>query len=752
MALVFLNTLDPVTWEKRVHFVVFWQHSHFKHRLLLRPLWCTIAMSLLATFSISTGVSQEAEKSGKLITLEGPLTAAEVVRIQRAVRLILDDHLTNGKRPVLIFEIRPGASQYEECRKLVHFIRNTARPGAENTIAYVPEPLTGHKIMIALACQELVMHTDASIGNITGNNVPKPDSDQRILYRDLARDRNWPEALVLGMLDPDLEIYRTETPDGSRFTLPDDKAIATGPRAIYKPRGEPLILKSRQCRTLSLAKLIVPSRAEIAAHYQLPRQATLDDPTLGVTPEAVVIHVDGVLDPIMRGVLFRSIDRALSLDKNLIIFRIDSPGGLVDASFDIANRIKDLREIRTIAYVPKGTEALSGAAFVALGCDEIYMDPESIIGDAGPVKFDQGGMFEHAEEKFVSLVAKQIGDIAEFNGRPRALAEAMVNRNLVVKEVRNKLTNQRSFLSDQELRNQNNPDHWEVQRIITTENLFLTLNGHEAEACTLIDGLVHNQYELWEQIGISEAPPEMKRTWVDTLVYFLNSGLSAFLLIFLGTSLLFMEISVPGLSIAGIGSSLCFMLFFWSRFLGGTAGWLEVLLFLAGIVFLSIEIFVIPGFGIAGISGILFLFSSLILASQTFYLPRSPQQWGVTMNSISVLLGALLLCMVAALVMGKYAHRLPLFRQLVLSNPAPSFSGSPNPSGKSNGLAYSGYISPFQHFLGKQGTAVTDLRPAGKAQFDSAFLDVVADGYFIPMGQAVQVIEISGNRIVVKQV
>ena len=103
--------------------------------------------------------------------------------------------------------------------------------------------------------------------------------------------------------------------------------------------------------------------------------------------------MQGVIEHQLSAFLKRQISRAVDSDTKTIVFEINSPGGLLYDSIDLATAIADLDKagIRTIAYVPR--EAISGAAIIALGCDEIYLEPNAKIGDAGPIEIQDGGMF-----------------------------------------------------------------------------------------------------------------------------------------------------------------------------------------------------------------------------------------------------------------------------------------------------------------------------------------------------------------------
>jgi membrane-bound serine protease (ClpP class) len=193
----------------------------------------------------------------------------------------------------------------------------------------------------------------------------------------------------------------------------------------------------------------------------------------------------------------------------------------------------------------------------------------------------------------------------------------------------------------------------------------------------------------------------------------------------------------------GLVALLCFMVFFWSRFLGGTAGWLEVVLFLAGMAFLAVELFLLPGFGVAGLSGILLVLVSLILASQTFILPRSNQELSTLTSSLMVVAGSGVAFAVSAVFLSRYFGSLPVFNRFMLAPPDRVQASSTAADVGADGEAR---LAPGDH-----GVASSHLRPAGKAQFGDRYVDVVADGDFIDKGTPIQIVEISGRRVIVER-
>ena len=131
-------------------------------------------------------------------------------------------------------------------------------------------------------------------------------------------------------------------------------------------------------------------------------------------------------------------------------------------------------------------------------------------------------------------------------------------------------------------------------------------------------------------------------SWVDSLVTILTDPYVSWLLLFVGVFMLVIELKLPGIGLPAIISALAFLLFFWSHYLSGTADQLEIILFLVGLVCLALEIFVFPGFGIFGMSGILLMLCSIVMASHTFVWPTHDYEYremGYTLLQLMLALG-----------------------------------------------------------------------------------------------------------------
>lgn len=484
---------------------------------------------------------------------------------------------------------------------------------------------------------------------------------------------------------------------------------------------------------------------------------------------AVHIVVEGMIGPFMKEYLFRKLAQAESMGADLVILEIDSPGGEVEASLDVAARVRDVKWARTVAYIPR--QALSGAAFLALGCDEIVMHPAANLGDAGPVVLGPDAIFREASEKIVSHLARQLRDLAQAKGRPPALAEAMVDHQLEVFRYQHRHADRAGYFSKEEIESADDREDWDLASaklvLESRAGRFLEVNGLRAKELGLAQATAQSSADVQRRYGLAEPPQVLKANWVDNLVYVLNRPVIAILLLVVGIVCLYVELHTPGIGIAGMASGLSFLLFFWSKFLGGTAGWLEVVLFLAGIACLAIEILLLPGTGIPGVTGALLIFASIVLASQTFILPRSSQDLAVLARSFGILGVAAGTAVAAAAAIARYLPSIPILNAMMLAPPgsdleqadgaraAGDLAGAAgDPAGAASDPAQRGpgAAADLRCLVGQEGVARTLLRPAGKAAIGEQYLDVVAEGSFIPDGCRLRVVQVSGNRIVVRQI
>jgi membrane-bound serine protease (ClpP class) len=230
--------------------------------------------------------------------------------------------------------------------------------------------------------------------------------------------------------------------------------------------------------------------------------------------------------------------------------------------------------------------------------------------------------------------------------------------------------------------------------------------------------------------------------WAELLVRFLTSSIVSSLLMFFGFLGLYMEFRTPGFGLFGTIGLACLGLFFWGHFLVRLAGWEELLLFVAGIVLLGIEIFVIPGFGIVGILGIIAIISSLALAmmGQQFELITFPDVSSALMRVTVALLISILVSLVLAGVLGKFFPRTGIGKRVILSTT------------QEHGAGYVAQAEDRNQLIGMIGVTLTPVHPSGTVMINDKRYDVVSEGEFIDKNVEVKVLEVEGARIVVRKI
>ena len=727
----------------------------------------TAALLLLPRLHVSraqdAASSEEASLPvGRYITLESPITDDTIAWVKQTA-LELQQIAVQENRPAsLILELRPGTSQFHHVYALADFLTSSAVPNVR-TIAWVPETVVGHNAIVALACSEIVMHPDAQLGDI-GLGKPLSADQQQFIRNMVAKRRNTKvnEFLAVALMDPQATLVQltvSPQPGVSEKRLVTEQeaervlrsGVEINDRKTIKEPGTPGLFSGASARNYDILVVRTANeRFELADHYGLPGESLREQQRPADATTVTLIEVQGAIEPVLETFLVRQIDRAESAGARTIIFNITSPGGLLYPSRDLAFYIAALEEknIRTVAFIPD--HAFSGAAFIAMGCDEIYMTPEAQIGDILLIATQPGGAFERVPEKQIGPLREWLADIAEKTGRPPEVAPALVDPELEIFQATDKRSGSVTYLSQEQI--VANPDRWVKGPMVpeSRKGLPLTVDATRAHELRIAETPVTGFEELKERVGV---PAEVNlvaigRTWIDDFVFFLNDSWVMGFLFFVGIVCIYLELHfMTGL--LGIISAVCFGLFFWSNLLGGTAGWLEVVLFMLGIGCLAMEIFVVPGFGVFGVSGGLLILGALIMASQTFGNLESGRDLESAKNTMITLSVSVLAVVVMAVALSRFLPSIPLLNQMILSPPGAADLPDLDEPLLRPELTDS---APGSELVGSLGTARSVLRPAGKAQIDGKLRDVVSEGPFLPEGTTVEVVRISGNRIVVRQV
>ncbi|HEX8203512.1 MAG TPA: NfeD family protein, partial [Isosphaeraceae bacterium] len=379
-----------------------------------------------------------------------------------------------------------------------------------------------------------------------------------------------------------------------------------------------------------------------------------------------------------------------------------------------------------------------------LACDEIIFRKGARMGDVVQL-VPRRGPVEALDDRQVESLAARAEGLARLKAHPAAVARALVDPRVEVVSARDTATGAVVLLDREEA--EADPRRYTIQEVVKAPGSVLTVTAEEAPALGLADQVVADLEGLKEFYGLRGQTLRVDGpTWVDVLVTTLNNPWMSSLLLFIGLFMLILELKLPGIGLPAITSTLAFLLFFWSRFLSGTADQLEIILFIVGLICLALELFVFPGFGVFGMSGILLILISVVMASHTFVWPTREyefRQMGQSLLQISL---ALVAVAVGAVVVGRYFPSLPLFNRMVLKPEPigalgdPAEKPAPDPD------------APLVFLIGETGRTTTVLRPTGKARFGELLVDVTADGFYIEPNSLVQVVEVQGPRVIVKRV
>lgn len=477
-----------------------------------------------------------------------------------------------------------------------------------------------------------------------------------------------------------------------------------------------------------------------------------------------LLEITGPIDASTLRYARVAIRQAQDLRADLVVVKIDSPGGGAAESMEIADMLAQIQWGQTVAFISR--EATSGGAMIALGCQWIVMQPGTTMGDIGVIQLDPSvWAFRYAPAKIRSVLVAKARALAERHGRSPELAEAMVDEYAAVYQNEEDPTQFKlvSLGSPEELGEKAGGDALVAEPSLpggwvlvpeTRPGRFLTLPPGRAQDLGISQGVSPSLESFQQSLPIRGVWTVRLYGFTDRIVDFLNLFWISLLLLAIGIIALFIEMASPGISVGGLVAFVCFSLFFWSHFMGGTAGWLEVILFLSGVVCLLAELFLIPGFGVAGLMGIALVLLSLVMATLDFVYPTTSVQWtqlshGLLTVTLATIVGGAGIGWVM-----RHMGSLPALQRLTLE--PPQWDPVSAPKSKSTDVGPVQAIVPMVDSgraaglkVGDKGVSESVLRPAGRARIEGRSVDVVADGKFIEPGMPIQVIDVRGNRLVV---
>lgn len=299
------------------------------------------------------------------------------------------------------------------------------------------------------------------------------------------------------------------------------------------------------------------------------------------------------------------------------------------------------------------------------------------------------------EEKVISYWTSKLRSAAERTGRDPDLVAAMADADIEI------------------------PD-------LIQKGKILSLTAVQAKELKLADEIVNNRADVLKHLSLTDKPvKELTPSLAEKIASFVTSPFVSPILLTIGFVGIITEILTPGFGFPGIIGLISLALFFGGHMIAGLAGWESIVFFLLGIIFLLIEALV-PGFGVFGILGIIGIIGSIIAASVSI-------EQALISLTFSFIASIIILFFIF-----RFLTRSKLFDNLILSLK----------QDKDSGYKVS---AENQTLLGRVGTTITPLRPAGTAEFDGIRMDVLSEGGFVGSNKKVKVVKIEGSKIVVRE-
>ena len=422
-------------------------------------------------------------------------------------------------------------------------------------------------------------------------------------------------------------------------------------------------------------------------------------------PKVMVMEIKAEIDPRMTRYVNLALDHAENIGADYVIVEMDTYGGVLTDSKDIVDRILDF-EAPIWVFINK--DAASAGALISIACDSIYMAPGATIGAATVV---QGGTGEAAPDKYQSYMRSIMRSTAEHNGRDPRIAEGMVDERIAIDS-------------------------------ITTEGSVITFTTKEALKYGYCEAQVSSIDDILQRNGVPDY--ELVRFEVGNvekvIAFFLNPFISGILILVIMGGLYF-ELQTPGVGFPILASITALVLYLVPYYLNGLAQNWEIIALFVGIVLILLEVFVIPGFGLAGITGIAMTVGAmvLIMVNNDFFNFEMVPLNDIIMASLAIfggLTGGVLLLFVGGV---RLSHS-GLFKRISLTDTQAQSEG------------YTSNFNTGMDLVGKTGTAYTVLRPSGKIMVEDQIYDAFSRGDYIEKGDTVKVLGIEGSTLRVRKV
>jgi len=417
-----------------------------------------------------------------------------------------------------------------------------------------------------------------------------------------------------------------------------------------------------------------------------------------------IMEIRNDIDPRMNRYVELALAQATEVKADIVIIDMDTYGGAVNDANDIRTRIL---EYEKPVWVYINNDAASAGALISIACDSIYMRPGANIGAATVVNGADGSQ---APDKYQSYMRSIMRSTAEENGRDPLIAEGMVDDRVAIDGVT------------------------EEGKVITFTTSEAIKNGYcEAEVASIQDILEKNGIYSYELIEYELSQLE------QVIAFFLNPVVSG-LLILVITGGIFFELQTPGVGFPLAAAGIALVLYLVPYYLNGLAANWEIAVLFLGVALIALEVFVIPGFGIAGISGIICVVGALIfvmLGNDNFNFDFVPTE-EIRKAALVVLL-AMFSSIILLVVLGYRITESKMFERVALVTEQK----------RSDGYIATSYK---EGLVGKEGISITILRPSGRVEIEEEVYDAYTRGEYIEAGEKIKVVSQEGSSLKVRSV
>lgn len=625
-----------------------------------------------------------------------------------------------------------GTTTFEDALRIA---RKMGAPSLRRvkTVVWIDGDIDDDAALLVVAADQILVSPGGGLTSVDHSG----DELIRVNYRSLAERRGIiPSPLAEAIADPAIELALvTRTSGGREFSSGESLATLRAAGKVSQEEtwaspAQPLRLDADRLRSAQIAAAVVNSVDEAASWLDLAHLAPLDSASSLAAPVGVRLDVTGSIAP-NRVRRWLSNLSAISPPTNTYFITFDSPGGSIRSAASLAATFVDPQPPITQTVGVITGSARGDAALAALACDPLYMTNDATLGGLGADSIDADVLSEN--EELLDLIATR-------TGRSVGLLRGLLDGSRTVHSYTNRRTGRIAYASKEDIENDQQWRREDWQRGEAIE-MAEGIGAQESLAIGLIDGVVESSADAAIQVGMPALPPAAGDRglvrWIERLG---ANPMLTFLLLVIGFSALSAEMNAPGLGFPGFVALVCFGMFFWIKFLSGTAEWFELVALTLGLVCIAIELFVVPGVGIFGVGGLALTVLGIVLMSQTFVLPQNEYQLTVLSRSVWTALGGLLSLVLAFVGFRMLLPSVPLFRSLVME------------SGRADARDQKESLGDYQYLMHQMGTATTPLRPSGKAAFESDIIQVVSDGSMIEKGDRVRVVEVHATRVVVEPV